>query len=118
MASPGESELTWPMAIACASSLQLSEPNTHAEYQLADARPGHRCAVAAHQHHPVRSERAGERGAFLRLDHQHVGIAELIALIPERHVADDGAEMKYRHDLLARYGKGQHRVGVVMAHGE
>ena len=32
------------------------------------------------------AERARERAPLLRLDHQQVGVAELVALIPERHV--------------------------------
>src|SRR6185437_5110235 len=50
------------------------------------------------------------------LDHQHVGVAELIALIPELHLAHDRAEMKYRDDLLPGNCVRQHRMGMMMDH--
>ena len=71
-------------------------------------------AVAAHQHHPMRPQRARQRRAFLRFDHQHVGVAELVPLIPERHVTHRGREVENRHHLLSRDGEGQNGVGVMM----
>ena len=37
--------------------------------------------MAFHQHHKASPQRAGERGALLRLDHQHIGVTELMVLV-------------------------------------
>jgi len=40
---------------------------------------------------------ARERGALLRLDHQHIGVAEFVVLVPVRRlVAADRAEVEDR----------------------
>ena len=71
----------------------ISQPNTVRNVNSRRLVPATVSAMAAHQHHPVWPKRACQRGAFLGFDHQHIGVAELIALIPEGHIADDGGEI-------------------------
>ena len=90
-----------------------------AENQLAQAAGDHRCAMTTHQHHGMAAERAGERGAFLRLDHQQVGVAEIVAAVPERrHRAHGGAEMKHRDHRVAADAERHDGGGVMVADGE
>ena len=70
-----------------------------------------------HQHGRVGPKRTRERAALLRLDHQQIGVPELVVLVPERHgLAHGGAEMKDRHDGNASDRERQHRRGMMMAH--
>src|SRR5581483_9756574 len=74
-------------------------------------------AVALHQHHRIAPERARERAALLRFDHEKVGVAKFIILIPERHFfTNRSAEMEDRNDRLAGDAKRHHRRGVMMAY--
>jgi hypothetical protein len=66
----------------------------------------------------MRAERAGERTAFLGFDHEHVGVAELIALVPERHRLSAGsAQVKNRNDRNARHAERHHRRRMMVADG-
>ena len=53
-----------------------------AERQLLQRLAGDGRAVPAHQHDPVRPKRARQRGAFLRLGHDQIGVAEFVAARP------------------------------------
>jgi hypothetical protein len=62
-------------------------------------------------------ERARERAPLLRLHHQKISVAELVALVPERHVlADRGAQVKHWHDRHARDRERQHGRRMMMNH--
>src|SRR5664280_1599344 len=88
-----------------------------AEYAVLHAGAGDGDTVALHQHHPVAAERAGERGPLLRLDHQHIGVAEFVVLIPVRRLdAADRAEMEDRH-IVGADGEQRHEGrAMVVAH--
>ncbi len=63
------------------------------------------------------AERFRQRPPLLRLHHQEISVAELLVLIPERHVlAGRSAKVKHRHNRLAGDGERHHRRRVVMAH--
>ena len=65
----------------------------------------------------MRAERARERTPLLRLDHQHIGVAELVALVPERHgLPTGGAEVEHGHDGNAGDAERHHGRRMVMAH--
>src|SRR6185437_11898361 len=62
-------------------------------------------------------ESTGERGALLRLDHEHVGITELVALVPKwRANAAHRAEMKNRHVIRACCKQRHESRTMVMTH--
>src|ERR1700683_4829354 len=64
------------------------------------------------------AQRVRERAALLRLHDQKIGIAELVMLIPERHLLAHGcAEMKDRNDRHTRDGKRHDRGRMVMTDG-
>ena len=88
-----------------------------AEHEFPQRGADERGAVAPHQHHPVRAERFCQRAPFLRLDHQHVGVAEIVLAVPERRRgAEHRAHVEDRHELDAGDAERQHRGRVVMAH--
>ena len=62
------------MALRLAHQLKLGVADgvNRAEHELDDVFCHDRGAVAAHQNEPVRPERTRQRGAFLRLEHQHL----------------------------------------------
>ena len=74
--------------------------------------------MSAHQHHPVRAKTLRQIAALLRIDHQHVGITELVADVPYRdtraHVAG-GVDHRLQHTVGD--GEGQHFIGVAVHHG-
>ena len=73
-----------------------------AEQELAQIGGDDGGAVVAHQHHRMVTERPGERAALLRLDHQHVGVAELVGLVPERRLRSHRrAEMEHGDQINA-----------------
>src|SRR5262249_48296251 len=85
-----------------------------AEYAVANAgaRDGH--SMAHHQHHPMLAESACKRSALLRFDHQHIGVAEFIALVPERRAnASDRPEVKNRH-VIRTGGKQGHECRTMV----
>ena len=85
--------------------------------KFAQARADDGGAVALHQHHRIAAKRARERAALLRFDHEKIGVAELVVLIPERNFFSDcRAEMKHRHDPLAGYAEWHYRRGMMMAY--
>src|SRR5262245_55782168 len=67
-------------------ALHLGVPagKDRAENELFHRNARDRRSVPAHQHHPVRAERPRQRSALLRLRHDQIGVAEFIALVPER----------------------------------
>ncbi len=86
-------------------------------HQFLSAAADHGGAMAVHQHRVMPPERARQRMAFLLLDDQEIGVAELVVLIPERQVfAHRCAEMEHRHDRLAGDGERHDRRRVVVAH--
>src|SRR5579875_1368866 len=85
-----------------------------AEDAVAQAGAGDGDAMPLHEHQEALPEGARERRTLLRLDHQHVGVAELVALVPERRPnAAHRAEMEDRH-IVGAGGKQRHEGGAVM----
>src|SRR6202521_835683 len=81
-----------------------------AEHELVQRGPSDRGAVSAHQHDPVGSERARQGCAFLGLDHQQIGVAEIVTLVPERRLwADGAAQVIDRKELGAGNAERQDR---------
>src|SRR6185437_16576227 len=63
------------------------------------------------------SESTRERGALLRLDHEHVGVTEFVALVPKwRANAAHRAEVKNRHVIRARRKQRHEGRTMVMTH--
>ena len=108
------------MPSACRGELMLGVLRRidRAEHELAQIAADHRRAVAAHHHDRMAAERARERGALLGLHHQQVGVAELVAAVPERRVPTHrGAEMEHRHERHAGDRERHDRGRMVVAHG-
>src|SRR6185312_16873554 len=73
-----------------------------AEDAVLDAGADRGDAVPAHEDDTVAAERTREGGTLFRLDHQHVGVAEFVVLVPVRRAdAADCAEMEDRHVIGA-----------------
>ena len=85
-ASPSVSGETWPEHVRGKLMLGVLRRIDRAEHELAQIAADHGRAVAAHHHDGMLAERARERGALLGLHHQQVGVAELVAAVPERRV--------------------------------
>jgi hypothetical protein len=95
----------------------VSAHEDRARHKLAQILAHDGRAVMRHQDSRVGPKRACERAALLRLDHQEIGVPELVMLVPERHgLAHGGPEMKDRHDRHARDGERHHRRRMVVAH--
>jgi len=90
----------------------------HAEHKLAQFATDDSRAVPAHHHDRMFPERARERGALLRLHHQQVGVAKLVAAIPEwRALPHCGAEVEHRLKRHAGNRERHDRGRMMMAHG-
>ena len=86
------------------------------EHEFAQRGTDQSGAMAPHQNHPVRAERLCQRLAFLRLDHQHVGVAEFVSAVPEwRRRAEHRAHVEHRHELDAGDAERQDRRRVMVA---
>ena len=85
--------------------------------RAAHVRPDHHAAVAAHQTRGALGELFGEIAALRHGADQQIGVAELLVLVPDRHlVADAGAHVHHRPHLVPGDAVGNDAWAVVVDH--
>src|ERR1700684_1585055 len=85
--------------------------------RLAQAPPGHHRAVAPHQRTLARTHRLGQIASLRHVGDQHVGVAEILARLPDGDFGPDRrAHVHHRPERFSRHAKGYDAGGMAVHH--